>query len=445
MDQFPAEWRTRLASAYANSALQMKDLKTAATLINYAVVQPSEPLEKLAAYLIDAQIIEASGDKVRALNVFKACARASEDRIAAPAAMHVAMLSYELRDADANKTLAQLDSLRFRGRGDGTELKIIGNMGKIYLNEGRYREALQVLRSGQSFGNDPRAVEIQTSLNQAFRGLFLGGMADGLQPVEALGLFRDFQSLTPQGADGDQMVRRIVRRLVDVDLLDDAAQLLDYQINNRLEGVAKSSVASDLAAIYLMDHDPQKALQALWSTRTTLLPKAILSERAVLEARALTELNEPDKALDVLGRDSSVDADDVRTDIYWRQQDWAKAAALLEKRLGDRYKGDAPLALADESRLIRAGVAYSLLKDQKSLTRLSDHYSKFITTASSADALRVALAPLDGGALNARNFALAAAQSDSFSGWVSGMKKRFRDKDDASAKPASNTPPAKTA
>ena len=445
MDQFPTEWRSKLASAYAYSALQTKDLTTAQTLIKYAVTQPSTALDKLSAYLVDAQIIEATGDKVRALNVFKACARASDDSIAAPAAMHVAMLSYDLQDTDANKTLAQLDALRFRWRGDGAELKIIDNMGQIYLSQGRYREALQVLRSGDSYGADPQAIQIQASLNQAFRGLFLGGMADGLQPVEALGLFRDFQSLTPQGADGDQMVRRIVRRLVDVDLLDDAAQLLDYQINNRLDGVAKSSVAADLAAIYLMDHDPQKALQTLWATRTTLLPKAVMSERAVLEARALTELNQPDKALEALGRDASADSDDVRVDIYWRQQDWAKAAAVLEKQLGVSYKADTPLSLVDESRLIRAGVAYSLLKDQKSLSRLSDRFGKFIATASSADALRVALAPLDGGAVNARDFALAAAQTDSFAGWVSGMKKRFREKDNAAGKAAATTPPAKTA
>ncbi len=241
------------------------------------------------------------------------------------------------------------------------------------------------------------------------------------------------------------MVRRIVRRLVDVDLLDQAAELLDYQIKNRLDGVGKSSVAADLATIYLMDHDPQKALQTLWDTRTTLLPKAVMSERAVLEARALTELNETDKALDVLGRDASADADDVRADIYWRQQDWGKAAAVLEKRLGTAYKADTPLSLADESRLIRAGVAYSLLKDQKSLSRLSDRFGKFTATASSADALRVALAPLDGGTVNARDFALAAAQTDSFAGWVSGMKKKFREKDDAAAKALANAPPAKTA
>ncbi|MGZ3298841.1 MAG: tetratricopeptide repeat protein, partial [Asticcacaulis sp.] len=217
LGQFPVEWRTRIAAAHAYAALQLNDMKTAQVMIGFATTQPAQPLDRLGAYLIDAQIIEATGDKQRALGVYSAVARASDERLAAPAAMHVAMLSYQLRRATADQTLAQLDALRFRWRGDDTELQLVANMGQIYLSEGRYRDALQVLKTGnQQFSDQPQAVKIQTSLNQAFRNLFLGGMADGLQPIEALGLFNDFKDLTPIGADGDEMVRRIVRRLVDV-------------------------------------------------------------------------------------------------------------------------------------------------------------------------------------------------------------------------------------
>ncbi|MDV6330546.1 tetratricopeptide repeat protein [Asticcacaulis sp. 201] len=447
LDQFPPEWRARIGSAYAFAALQQNDLVTAQAMITYAIGQAQTPLDKLGAYLVDAQIIEAQGDKARALKVYQAVARASDDGIATPAAMHAAVLAYDLKKATSAQTLAALDSLRFRWRGDNTELQLIGSMGQIYLSEGRYREALMVMKSGgQSFAGQPQATQIQASMNQTFRALFLGGMADGLQPIEALALFNDFKKdLTPIGADGDEMVRRIVRRLVDVDLLDQAAELLDYQVNHRLDGVARSSVAADLAAIYLMNHNPQKALQTLWNTRTTLLPKAVMAERRMLEARALNELNEPDKALDVLGSDTSPDADDVRADVYWNKQDYARAGAILERRLGDVWKKGGPLAPGDEGRLIRAAVAYSLQKDQPSLTRLSTRFGKFADTASAPDAVRVALAPLDGGTLNAKDFAASAAANDSFAGWVSGMKKKFRQKDDAAAKAATAAPPAKTA
>jgi hypothetical protein len=446
LDRFPPKWRTRFAAANAQAALNLGDVKAAKPLIFYAIGQDVEPLEKLDALLIAGAVIEASGDKMRALGVYQEISKASLGRISTPAMMHAAKLRLDLGKSTAQQAIDELDRLRYRWRGDETELEIIGTLGDIYLSAGRYREALNVLKGGgQKFFDKPEAVALSTKLNTAFRGLFLEGMADALQPIEALGLFYDFKDLTPVGSDGDEMVRKLARRLIDVDLLDQAAELLQYQIDNRLDGVAKAAVASDLAAIHLMNRQPEKALQALWKTRTSLLPKALMSERRVLEARALNELNRPDDALDALGSDNAPDTQDVRADIFWRKKDWLKAAGLLEKRLGERYKSDAPLSLADESRLIRAGVGYSLLSDQKSLERLSLRFGKFIANAQSADAMRVALAGMDDGPASGKDFALAAAQADSFAGWVSGMKQKLRDRAKVPLPTAGQAAPARPA
>src|SRR6201999_191619 len=118
------------------------------------------------------------------------------------------------------------------------------------------------------------------------RALFLDGRADGLEPVQAVALWYEFKDLTPVGADGDLMVRKLVRRLVDVDLLPQAADLLKYQVNNRLDGVPKAQVATDLAVIYLMDQKPEQALETINASRTTVLPTALNGERRLIEARS---------------------------------------------------------------------------------------------------------------------------------------------------------------
>jgi hypothetical protein len=270
----------------------------------------------------------------------------------------------------------------------------------------------------------PEAQKLQAELAQAFRSLFLEGRADALEPIQALALFYDFRDLTPVGADGDEMVRRLSRRLMEVDLLDQAAELLQYQVDHRLDGVAKSQVATDLAVVDLMNRKPEQALQAIWSSRTTLLPAALNARRRVIEARALSDLGRFDAALEILGKDASPDALDVRADIAWKQQNWAVAAQVLEKRLGDRWKGQPPLAGEDETRLIRAGIAYSLAHDEKSLERLNERWSAFIDQAHAPDALRLALSRFDGGVAPA-DFSRAVAQADSFTGWVAEMKRRF--------------------
>ena len=61
--------------------------------------------------------------------------------------------------------------------------------------------------------------------------------------VDALGLFYDFRELTPPGRRGDEMIRRLSDRLVSVDLLDQAADLLQHQVDHRLQGAARAQVA----------------------------------------------------------------------------------------------------------------------------------------------------------------------------------------------------------
>ncbi len=104
-------------------------------------------------------------------------------------------------------------------------------------------------------------------MRAAFANLYLKGGADKMPPVESLAMFYDNIDLTPIGADGDEMIRRMVDRLVAVDLLGPAANLLSYQVDKRLDGVAKAQVATKLAAIYLMDHKPQAAVDALHNSQ----------------------------------------------------------------------------------------------------------------------------------------------------------------------------------
>jgi predicted negative regulator of RcsB-dependent stress response len=271
----------------------------------------------------------------------------------------------------------------------------------------------------------PAAAAVQADLSKAFQDLFLRGGADGLPPIQALGLFLDYKDLTPIGADGDMMVRKLARRLVDVDLLDQAAQLLKYQADNRLDGVARASVDTDLAMIQLMNRQPEAALDAINGSRTTLLPKDMAERRRVLQARALAALGRNDDALELLDRDNSPDALEARGEIAWRQRDWPKAGAILEGRLGDRWKSAAPLTVEEQAILLRAGIAYSLADDNAGLARLRSHYTSLADAAPNPNALKVALAGVGAGPYTATDYVRAISDSDAFAGWVTAMKARY--------------------
>jgi tetratricopeptide (TPR) repeat protein len=432
------------------AALETGDLNAARALLAYSFSQEAPAADQLTARLVQARLFEIDGQSDRALAVYKAIARAPLDGIATPAKLGVIKIEMAKGTMTADVAAGQLEQLKWRWRGDATELAVIRTLGELYLSQGRYREAMDTLkRAGNRLANLPGAAELQLDLSNAFKALFLDGAADGLQPVQALALFYDFRDLTPVGADGDEMVRRLARRLVDVDLLDQAAELLRYQVDNRLEGVAKAQVATTLATVLLMDRQPEPALQAIWNSRTTLLPSALNAERRALEARALMELGRYDHALEVLGDDRSAEAQGVRADIFWKQENWAGAAALYEARLGERHIDTArPLTPDEESRVIRAGVGYSLGRDSVALARLSRNYAPFVANARSQAAMRIALDGLDGmdGVVRAQDFAGLTASADTFTGWVAQMKQQLRERTGAGQATGGSRPatPART-
>jgi hypothetical protein len=265
-------------------------------------------------------------------------------------------------------------------------------------------------------------VAIQNEMAAVFRRLFLDGEADGMEPVQALALFSDFRDLTPVGADGDLMTRKMAQRLIAVDLLPQAAELLHHQAMQRLDGVARAQVATDLALVHLMDRDPEAALRAIAESRTTVLPSALNLERRLIQARALVALGRLDHAMEILGDDRSTEAQNVRADIHWGQGAWPAAGAAFERSLPARAGG---LSAAEESRLLKAAVAYSLAGDNAGLSRLRTRFGGGLTEARNPDALRIALAGMSDDGANAADLTRVINEADAFAGWVGEMKKRF--------------------
>jgi tetratricopeptide (TPR) repeat protein len=426
LSQFPPAWKQRFARAAAETALALGDVGGARSWIGFALQNLGDPEEDAQTRLVDARVAQQAGDG-QALAKFQALTGSPLDNVAGPALLHATQIQLTQGAISPAQAIDVYDSLRFRWRGGAFELETIRSLGQLYLSQGRYREALEAFRSaGKDLPDLPEATQLQADLTAAFKSLFLDGQADGLQPVQALALFYDFKELTPVGEDGDAMVRRLTRRLVDVDLLPQAEQLLQYQVDKRLDGVPKAQVATDLAVIYLMDHKPEDALNAINGSRTTVLPMALNMQRRVIAARALTGVGQYDTALEMLGSDNSSDAMDARSEIDWRQKAWPAAGALFEKMLGDRYKQPGPLPSEQEGQLLRAAVAYSLAADDASLARLRAHWTPFIAASRNPDALRVALSGLNNGEVSPADFSRLAADNQVFSGWVAKMKDRFR-------------------
>jgi hypothetical protein len=268
---------------------------------------------------------------------------------------------------------------------------------------------------------------IQDEAAATFDALFLNGKGDTLPAVEALALFYDFRELTPIGRRGDEMIRRLADRLVSVDLLDQAAELLQYQVDHRLQGAARAQVATRLAVIYLMNRKSDRALALLRATRTADLAKEMRDQRLLLEARALSDLGRHDLALDVIASKEGRETIRLRSDILWAARRWGQAAEQIELYYGERWKDWQPLNEIERADILRATVGYALAEDALGLNRFREKFAAKMAQTPDARAFEIASAPLGTSGAEFRDIAHAAASTDTLEGFLRDMQARYPD------------------
>src|SRR5580704_10014296 len=281
--------------------------------------------------------------------------------------------------------------------------------------------------------------QIQDEAAATFDSLFLAGKGDAMPAIDALALFYDFRELTPIGSRGDEMIRRLADRLVSVDLLDQASDLLQYQVDHRLQGAARAQVATRLAVIYLMNRKPDRALATLRATRTADLSNDLRNQRLLFEARALSDLGRHDLALEVIGNIEGREAIRLRSDILWSARRWDDSAEQIELMYGDRYKDFQPLTDIERQDILRAEIGYALAEDTLGLGRFRDKYAAKMAATPDARAFEIVSAPLGTSGEEFGAIAHAAASVDTLESFLRDMKARYPD---SAAATAPTAPPA---
>ncbi len=255
--RYPADWQARVRIAQARTALAAGALEGADSALARLPRDLPRPL-MLDAQLVRARLYAQEGRIADADKLYASVESGGDERAAAIAVYERTIAGLGAGSISKAKAIAALEALRFRWRGDALELKTLRKLGELYFADKRWREGLHILRvASDNFGNDDYARKAQDDMRRAFEDLFLKGKADQMKPVDALALFYDFIELTPIGPNGDEMIRRMADRLVAVDLLTPAANLLNYQVTKRLDGIARAQVATRLSMIQLLDAKPR--------------------------------------------------------------------------------------------------------------------------------------------------------------------------------------------
>ncbi|MEH6497220.1 MAG: tetratricopeptide repeat protein, partial [Pseudomonas marincola] len=415
----------------AEAALEDYDIELATTALegirtsleegtNPEVAARREYLEGIAALRSgDINRAIAKFDQAIALDVRPIAVRARYEKINAELAQKI---------ITPEEAVEAFQKTTFAWRGDDLELNILKRIGDLHIANGKIREGMQVFRNiVMTFPKVKLARDIAREMSDMFDQLFLEGAAEKLPPIKALALYYEYRELTPLGKKGDKMIRNLADRLIKVDLLEQAAQLLDHQVNFRLKGELKALTGTKLAVIHLWNDEPKQSLSILYKTRWRALPDKVKKERLYIQARANADLSNFDEALSLIEDDKSKIADQLRADIYWKSKKWPKAINALEKLMrqsgADKAKKLSPV---DRQRLMQIAVARSLANDQDGIATMRQKFRKKLVDTPDLDAFDLITDNSDGSETNFRERSTAIAKISQLESFMTGYREQLK-------------------
>lgn len=384
---YPPQFRRRLARPAAEAALAGGFLEDTDLYLGLFEDNAETTADIAEANYLRARLVIADGNVEEGARLLAGLEGSAHRLTGARAAATLAELLLYNGAITSAEAAERLEKQRFAWRGGDFEFELLNRLAAIYLENADYRNGLTTLKQiAANFPEKAEAAEVTARMRTVFRALFLEGRADAMTPVAAIALFDEFRELTPAGDEGDAMFRRLADRLMGVDLLDRAADLLTHQVRFRLEGDERARTGARLATIRLFLKDPAAALEALEVSAHDAAPREVIAERRLLRAEAMMWLSREDDALRLISGMESVEAARMRIAILWRQRQWVSAAAAIERLLDGYPRPGTPLAETESGLVLNWAVAMSLLGDELALTRLAQRFGEAMEDTPQRDA-----------------------------------------------------------
>jgi tetratricopeptide (TPR) repeat protein len=425
---YPDPLKMPLGVAVAQTATEVGDSRQAAHFLELLAVDNPAPRHRAKMAYVQGRLAEQAGDLDGALARWEEAALGPHVPTRAKAVVARTELLLKLEKATRAEAIAAYEKLRFVWRGDDFEFGLLRRLGHLQLQEGDFRKGLRTLRQAATYFRDHKDSPLVTQeMIDSFAKLFLDGGANSLPPVSAIALYDEFKELTPAGAKGDEMIRKLADRLVSVDLLERGAELLESQVEFRLQGPEKARVGSRLAVIRLMASEAEKAIAALDASESPGLPAELATARRHLRARATILVGQADKAVSLLDKDDTVEAERIRADIFWGRQDWSNAAQVLGrlvKTAGVTLKQ--PLDERQGLAILKLAVALALSGNERGLSRARADYGPLMGETPYADAFRLIASPGETGVIDYQTVAGKVKEAENFQSFMADYRDRLK-------------------
>ncbi len=377
ISKYPPIFRQRLAIVAADRSIGGKDYNTALKIFD--TLTQDKIIDPISTYVnfLMAKISSETGQDKEAKDTWDKLAEDYKHPfVQARAEFSRILWEIDHENLPKDKVIDRLERLRLAWHGDSLELNILTMLGDLYADQKDYVNAMRVWNGGvTAFPNTSASLDMSRKMQETFIAMFNGGVADQLPPLTALSLYYEYRNYTPTGNTGNEIINKLADRLVSVDLLEQAAALLDRQMHFAAEKEKRSEIGAKLATVYLFNHQPAKALATLQDSvygENSLMLRLL---RNRLTAEAMVELGQLDRALLTIGSDNSADAERIRIGVYWKNKNWSQLITSIENMLKTRKDITAPVTLEESEYLLKLALAYVFENNRTQLQYLHDYFT----------------------------------------------------------------------
>ena len=434
LNAYPQPIKEPLSLALAEAALRAGKVNKAQDLL--MSLEPEFAKMSLARQsawkYLNGELEHQKGNFDSALDNWTPLLTGADDYYRAKAGLSVTRMQLERQKITPEKAIDRLEGLRYAWRGDELESLVNYRLGEVYIANKDYLKGLSVLRNAVSISPNAKVTEeITNYMTSTFRKIFTDGELEDVSPIDAVSIYEEFKELTPIGAEGDLFVQNLAERLVEMDLLGRAASLLDHQVTHRLKGEDKAKIGIRLAAIRLLNNQPDGAIAALTTASNALReaggPADPFKTREIklLQARALSKVNRSVEAINIL-KNMKEDKDVIRlrADIAWGSGQWDVAASAFQKliRAENISKKAAPSEYG-ANLIVNRGIALNLSGNRTALDNLRAEYDVAMKQSDKAQIFDLVTRPRKLGMLdNRQSISSLISEVDMFGDFLENYK-----------------------
>ncbi len=333
---YPDEVKDRIALVGAKIALNAGDDLSTQNFID--ILKNSKHPERLvpAVHYLTAKKLVLQGSPMSAVNEYKKILPLDSLKYTSLARKEIVSLGLKLNLFPIDKAIAEYERLRYAWGEKNFKLSLLDGLADMYARKKDFSNALRTLQELRDYVDYEQKADVENRMVRLFENIYVYNEADNLSALKALALYNDYEWLAAQSSQYNTIVQKLSDRLVAVDLLDRAENLLSNQLKNvPMTPIDRAKTGTRLALVYLFNDKDGEALRLLDDTEHSSIPETLSLQRKIIRAKALSNMSKQQEALNLLKDDYSKNAILLKSEIFWNAGLWGPASDnikyLIEK------------------------------------------------------------------------------------------------------------------